>query len=738
MDGAACIDNIRKKQIVLQSVHIDGTVDGLFAVMTISQRYRNDSGQNLEIVYTFPLACGATLLSMHVTLGGKRIEGVILEKEKAHEHYEDAIDCGNAPTIVERAAPGLYTVNLGNINDGEEALVEIGYAEPLHIQGGRARLRIPCVIAARYGDPHREGGLAVHETDTTDILAEYPLTLKITLTGHASTADPFCPSHTCDIRETATGKEITLRSGAMLDRDFLLNLGGMAEDSFVSFAPDGDGYMAVARFFPVFSGQASLPLRITILADCSGSMAGEGIETTQKLLFALLGMLQAGDSLAYSRFGSAIHHEIPTTRYSPAMAQKFAKAVTRTKADMGGTELEAALAATLSDSQPEYWAMLPDILLITNGAVWNGQDVLRACKESYQRIFVLGVGSSPVEGLLREVSQTTGGACECVSPNENAAHAMLRMVERMRCPVAKSLRVAHGVYPDWQSPLPRNIFPGDCVDVFAFFAVKPLTPLALQGSMSGGATIACQAEWREPGDESVLIRLGGSARLAGAESQQEVRDLALRYRLVSEQTAMFLLGAQDERQNTAMPVLHQVPQMAAAGNAGLGFARRSSMPEPPPMPQPSAQYCLPPEGGSYVPRQAPETPLEQTFSLADDPAATPLDFLHCFDSLISRYFNGTTAIHVAVKVMNNPGVAGIITEIAKEEKLTALCVWAIFADWLRKRFKSDIVFSHKARRQLRFLAQKGFSDASVQAVVEKLAQRFPDINTDEWGYRQDN
>jgi Ca-activated chloride channel family protein len=46
----------------LQSVHIDGRLDGLLLNLKARQHYRNAGTRNLEAVYTFPLPWGATLL----------------------------------------------------------------------------------------------------------------------------------------------------------------------------------------------------------------------------------------------------------------------------------------------------------------------------------------------------------------------------------------------------------------------------------------------------------------------------------------------------------------------------------------------------------------------------------------------------------------------------------------------------------------------------------------------------
>ena len=62
--------------------------------MKVQQRYRNDTGKNLETVYTFPLAWGATLLGLNVEIAGKRLQATVIEKKKATKKYEKAIDDG--------------------------------------------------------------------------------------------------------------------------------------------------------------------------------------------------------------------------------------------------------------------------------------------------------------------------------------------------------------------------------------------------------------------------------------------------------------------------------------------------------------------------------------------------------------------------------------------------------------------------------------------------------------------
>jgi Ca-activated chloride channel family protein len=64
--------------VALQSVHAQGQLQGLMLRMKLRQVYRNTTSDNLECVYTFPLAWGSVLLGMAVELNGKRMTGTVV------------------------------------------------------------------------------------------------------------------------------------------------------------------------------------------------------------------------------------------------------------------------------------------------------------------------------------------------------------------------------------------------------------------------------------------------------------------------------------------------------------------------------------------------------------------------------------------------------------------------------------------------------------------------------------
>jgi len=138
----------------LKAVDMTGGLSGLMLSLSQRQKFVNTSRDAYEFVYTFPLPYGAALLDLRVTLAGRELVGTVIGRQKAEDDYEKAIDEGDAPIMVNQSADGLFTANIGNIKSGEEVLVEVRYAQLLRFEQGHLSLRLPTVIAPRYGDPH--------------------------------------------------------------------------------------------------------------------------------------------------------------------------------------------------------------------------------------------------------------------------------------------------------------------------------------------------------------------------------------------------------------------------------------------------------------------------------------------------------------------------------------------------------------------------------------------------------
>ncbi len=81
-----------------------------------------------------------------------------------------------------------------------------------------------------------------------------------------------------------------------------------------------------------------------------------------------------------------------------------------------------------------------DLLLITDGELWEQEPVLERAKTSGHRIFTVGVGSAVSEGFVRRIAEITGGCCELVSPRESMAEHIVTHYKRIRTSGAQGFR----------------------------------------------------------------------------------------------------------------------------------------------------------------------------------------------------------------------------------------------------------------------------------------------------------
>ncbi|MDR1976675.1 MAG: VIT and VWA domain-containing protein [Campylobacteraceae bacterium] len=562
------LESVEGKSVALKSVEVVGKVEGWTLTKTIRQRYRNDERETIEVVYSFPLAYNETLLSMTVTINGKNLSAQVMERKTAAQKYEKAIEDGDSPIMVEIIADGIASVNLGNLPSGTEVELKIVSALPLHFTQGSIRLMLPSTIAPRYGDPIRQGGLREHDAIGVDLSVEYPLNVRVELEGVAANAALSSPSHSLRVMRDKETTIVTVAEKAFLDRDFILILDNLTQTSTALFAQDGKEYMAQATFYPPLADNADA-VTLKILVDCSGSMGGDSITTAKRALKRIASELNELDFVSYSRFGSTTQHDFSTPkRYTDALSKALNATINATDANLGGTDMEGALLEVFKlkcakKSPPTC------VLLITDGEIWSTKSVIDAAVKSNQRVFVIGVGASAAEHLLRDLAKQTGGACEMISPNEAGEEAIARMFYRMRGAELKKVEINWGQTPLWQSKLPLSVYGGETLHIYAQFKT-PLTKAPILSYINtGGDKKTLSAEAITQTQNPMLTRLGGARRHSETTVEKKKLALSLRYQLLTPQTALFLVYEQAKK-ISGTPTLHQVPQMLAAGWGGTG------------------------------------------------------------------------------------------------------------------------------------------------------------------------
>ena len=569
--------------ILLESVSVAVVFRDLLAETVLTQVYRNRETVPVEAVYTFPLASQAVLLDLAVCIGGRHLQGVVVAKPAAEEHYEQAIAEGDTAIMLEQVQPGLYTMNVGNILAGEEVRLTIRSAELLAWQDNRLRFRLPTTIAPRYGSAE-QAGLQPHHVPAHDLFAEHRLQIRARLLGPMAKAQVASPTHSIVIDQLPSETVVALAPGHMaLDRDFILHIDRTADQHSVLVEREGEGgYVALASFVPQMPTPASLPPKnIKIMVDCSGSMAGDAITQARQAISDILQHLRPEDFFNIVAFGSEARaffaQQVPATAKNITAVRRQLRSL---EADIGGTEMGEALqlAIHLAGS-----TLPPDMLLITDGQIWEFASLVQMARDSGHRVFTVGVGSAVAEPFVRCLARETGGACELVTPNEDMAATIVRHFKRIMLPHTEDVSVQWPVEPVRRIPEELGqVFAGDTIHAFARFREQPSGPVTLTLSLADGQscveTVTIPAD--ALADDAAVAASGPLLRTAmwhalQTEDEATATELAVRYQLLTRLTNFLVVAERSENDRcTELPLLRKVPQMVAAGWGGTGTVLR--------------------------------------------------------------------------------------------------------------------------------------------------------------------
>lgn len=591
--------------VMLMGVKANGAVKGRLLVMTLEQHYRNSSDTNTEITYTFPLPLGAVLMDVEVNLNGKVLKGEVSLKATAQARYEEALSQGDSSILLAQNYDGSFTLELGNLMARETCTLLIRYAQTLATEHGQVRLMLPTTIAPRFGNPLTQGRKQPHQVPVTDLMAQYPFDITLTLMGDMANTNVASPSHKTSYSRIKDNLVVQLSQRGYLDRDFVLLISNLKNESDAMVCADQHlvGQYALMAFFSphitstgTVGASGSSPtgaMTAKVLVDCSSSMAGDSIEAARRALKGIVEGLRPADKFSLSRFGDTVEHRSRGMWSGTAQAKASAlRWVEHVHANLGGTEMANALVTTIAITD----AGQSDILLITDGEIEGIDEVIDIATRSKHRVFIVAIGASPAEVHLRRLATSTGGHCDFVAPGEAVEPAVLRMSARMRSVRATELRVEWpaSVALSWAQKVQSYAFEHDVFNVCAFATapdglldgatVKLLGRLDGQDGevLFGEATLSLSesntnilarltayAQYKELVDQR--IALGASPALSNA------KELALTYQLITDETNFILVHerlAEDKAQE--MPQAHQVPQMMAAGWGGTGSVVRSS------------------------------------------------------------------------------------------------------------------------------------------------------------------
>ncbi|QRK12274.1 VWA domain-containing protein [Archangium violaceum] len=587
-------------QVPLQGVDVTGELLGGHARVRVRQRYRNTGSKPVEAVYVFPLPSDATLTAFSMECAGRRVQGILKEREEAFRTYDDAVTAGHGAALLDQERPNVFTAQVGNLLPGEETLVEVEFLQAIQVEEGCVRWALPTLVAPRYIPGTPTGDRTAHGSEEpTDRVpdadritppvgdARYGLSLDLRISlGREVVVES--PSHKLDISRAESGTRVKLsQPNVALDRDLVLSIRGQDMSTPLTTLVthrkgEGPGTFALT-VVPDLLGMAAGPKRqeVVFVVDTSGSMGGESLPQAQGALRLCLRHLREGDRFNIIAFENSFH------LFSPepvTFTQKTLEQADRWVASLhahGGTELLQPMMAAVR-AVPEGV-----VVLLTDGQVGNESEILSAVMGARKtaRIYSFGIGTNVSDVLLEDMARQTGGAVEFIHPGERIDDKVVAQFSRALAPRVTGVEVRfEGVEASELAPAePPQLVDGTPWSLFGRYTSPGSGKVVLKG-MSGAETfslsipVSFPAESDRPAVEKLWaaerIRSWQDAALVGRRAQslkERIVQLALAHGLVTPYTSFVVVEERTgERRASGQPETRVVPVHAPAGWSMFG------------------------------------------------------------------------------------------------------------------------------------------------------------------------
>jgi len=591
-------------QVPLQGVDVTGELLGGHARVRVRQRYRNTESKPVEAVYVFPLPSDATLTAFSMECAGRRVQGVLKEREEAFRAYDDAVTAGHGAALLDQERPNVFTAQVGNLLPGEETLVEVEFLQAIQVEEGCVRWALPTLVAPRYIPGAPTGDRTAHGSaeptnrvpDADRITppmgdARYGLTLDLLLAlGREVVVES--PSHKLDISRAEGGTRVKLsQPHVALDRDLVLSIRSPDTSTplttLVTHRQGEEPGSFALTVVPDLLGMAGGPKRqeVVFVVDTSGSMDGESLPQAQGALRLCLRHLREGDRFNIIAFENSFHLFSPEpvifTQKTLEQADRWVAALNAS----GGTELLQPMVAAMR--------AVPDgvVVLLTDGQVGNESEILNAVMGARKtaRIYSFGIGTNVSDVLLKDLARQTGGAVEFIHPGERIDDKVVAQFSRALAPRVTGVEVRfEGVEASELAPAePPQLVDGTPWSLFGRYTTPGSGKLVLKGK-SGAETfslsipVSFPAQSDRPAVEKLWaaerIRAWQDAALVGRRAQalkERIVQLALAHGIVTPYTSFVVVEERTgERRASGQPETRVVPVNAPAGWAMFGKAKQ--------------------------------------------------------------------------------------------------------------------------------------------------------------------
>ncbi|MGB0525099.1 MAG: VIT and vWA domain-containing protein [Flammeovirgaceae bacterium] len=468
------------EDLPLKQTEVQATIAGVIADVQVKQKYHNASKNTLEAIYVFPASTHAAVYALEMTVGGRVSYAKIIEKQQARQVYQQAKKEGKSASLLEQQRPNIFQMSVANIPPGEDVEVVLRYTELLVPISGIYEFVYPTVVAPRYEVVTSEDGWVdnPYASDQQSAVSRRGLfDIQVVIQAGLPVQRIQSPSH--DIKVDYTGPNtatVALSSQIRSEKDYQLQyqLSGKQIETGVLLYEGADENFFLAMIQPPqkVTVENIPPREYVFIVDVSGSMEGEPLDITKRLMQNLLEELRPEDKFNVLLFEYGNKLLFPQSL--PPNAHNLQKAMELIDAEhgSGGTELISALKTALTLKAAKNSSR--SFIIVTDGHVTVEKEAFDLVKENLgdANFFAFGIGNSMNRYLIEGLSHVGKTEAFMITKMEDAAEQAMRFKDYISAPVLTGIQVKFDQLATEQQQVP---------DVFAE------RPLILYGKYTGSA-----------------------------------------------------------------------------------------------------------------------------------------------------------------------------------------------------------------------------------------------------------
>ena len=471
---------IEKNEKYEDTIYIKSSINEVFASTEVLQYFKNILDDTIELSISFPMKEEISLSKFEITIGDRKVSSIIMEKEKAHEKYEETISEGNIGFISEYTQKSdEYIIKIGNIEPGEFVQLQAFFYQKItsqdmsyefnimekyptfhynHINQEKFRnkkikavftiqtqSKITRLIAPFFDDQAQKNSKLDIEfnKDYTKANVYYiknpDKQTNIDTIGKGSGGlvnKPTFYSSFSLLFRTANMNKPTLfyqYNPELKETSYAINYiysSKKIANIPIPSEPDLDNTILYSVKYEQ-NQNFNTPGLFIILVDQSGSMEGKSIELVKKSLISFIELLPKGSYFHLIGFGTNFkkYSENPL-EINTANIEIYKKIIDEMEANLGGTNIGRPLEYIFGNEYYDNIKLSKNVFLLTDGQVHNRDQCIDLITKNSNkfRIHAIGIGKNFDKVLIKRSGKVGKGSSFFVKYAEDIEMVMLNIL----------------------------------------------------------------------------------------------------------------------------------------------------------------------------------------------------------------------------------------------------------------------------------------------------------------------